>query len=570
MKSINKYRISFIVIGFLAICFLLIGRLVYLQIFQHQALAKKSQEQLNKIINISPNRGEIFDRNGQKLALTKTAYSAYATPLYIHDKKTFAKEVAPILNRSYQSIYKLINNNLLFTWLARKCDDNTYQHLKHLELEGLHFIKEDKRFYPHHNLFSQVIGFVGVDNQGLGSIEYKYNKYLTGTPGKIILDSDPRGYRIVSGKKEIINSTYDGGHIYTTLDSYIQYISRKHLIAGIKKMEADSGSVIVMDPQTGEILAMVNYPDFNPNNWNNYASFLFKNRCLTDLYEPGSTFKTVTLAAAIEEELVATNTVLFVPEKLKISNRVIKEAHRRKKGESSQKSITDIMRESLNVGTSIIAQKLGEYRFYNYIKNFGFGKRSGIESAGEVSGILRHPKNWAPVDIAMISFGQGIAATPLQMANSVSVIANKGYLLKPKLIRYFTDNNYINLKSIPTKKIRRVIRRQTAEKITKMMVEVVDHGTAYPAKIHGYKIAGKTGTAQIPNLKRGGYLRNKYIASFIGFFPADKPEILILVKIDRPKKSIYGSTAAGPIFKNIAKDIIDYYNIPPVANLIRR
>lgn len=367
-------------------------------------------------------------------------------------------------------------------------------------------------------------------------MEYKFNKFLSGKPGKIILDSDPRGYRIISGQKQVVEYVYDGGHIYTTLDAYIQYLSREYLKQSIEENEAEKGTVIVMNPRTGEILAMVNYPDFDPDNWAKSQISSYKNLSVTDMYEPGSVFKIVANAGVLEENLIPTNQVIYVPETLQIGRRTIREAHRRPNGESAYKNMTEIFSESLNVGTSILAQNLGEPKFYNYMKKFGFGCKTNVEFPGESTGLLRPPQSWSNVDLAMMSFGQGIAVTPLQIAAAVCVIANNGELLKPCLVKYFSDKNYININSVQTKKIRQVISPKNAQEITQMMVDVVENGTGVPAKINGMLVAGKTGTAQIPRPDGLGYLPNQWVTSFVGFFPAQNPQILILVKVDSPKK----------------------------------
>ncbi|MFT5171151.1 MAG: cell division protein FtsI (penicillin-binding protein 3), partial [Candidatus Marinamargulisbacteria bacterium] len=288
-----------------------------------------------------------------------------------------------------------------------------------------------------------------------------------------------------------------------------------------------------------------------------------KNSCITDVFEPGSIFKIITLSGVLEEEIVSPKTTLFVPETLKVYNRTINESHKREEGEQDNKSVTEIIVKSLNVGTSLLAEKLGKERFFAYIEQFGFGSTTGVELTGESKGILRPLSAWSGVDTATISFGQGIAVTPLQMATAISAIANGGLLLKPRLVRYITNKEETSLVGIPVVKKRRIISEGTANQVKQIMRKVVDRGTGTTAQIPGYKMAGKTGTAQKAKENGLGYEKGKYVASFIGFFPVYAPKYLILVVVDSPKKSIWGSTVAAPIFKNIAADIIHHYNIPP-------
>lgn len=558
----QKYRAAVILIGFVGIILALISRLFYLQVIQYDYFKTKSTDQLQRIIRTSPDRGYIYDRNKNTLAMTTYSYSVFASPKYIEDKVAFAKQVAPILDKSYDDIFSHIDNQLLFVWLARKKSKSVYAKLQSLQLKGIDFIKEERRVYPNKELAAQAIGFVGIDNQGLGGLEFQYNEFLTGIPGKLILESDPRGYRLITGQSKIVDPTYDGWHLYTTLDAYVQSISEKYLAQAVEEQSALKGNVIVMNPKTGEILAMANYPKFDANLWYQVPLENRKNRCVTDMYEPGSVFKMITLASALEEKKVSPDSIITIPETLSIGNRTIREAHGRPAGESSQKKVDEILIHSLNVGTTLLALKVGKEKFYQYITQFGIGEKTQVECPGESPGMIKPKSNCVDLDIAMMSFGQGIAVTPIQIAAVASVIANGGELLQPRIIQYLIDKRQVNMTAVPRKVKRRVISPDTAKKVTDMMVKVVDIGTAQGAQIHGYSIAGKTGTAQIPDGVHG-YFRDRYVASFVGFLPAYDPQLLILVIVDSPRKSIWGATVAVPIFKNIAQDLVDYLDIPP-------
>ncbi len=566
MKVI-KYRLIFVQVVFLITISFFIGRLAYMQIYKHHFYQTKAEMQLQKIILLTPKRGIIYDRNGTPLAMTAPAYSVYAIPPQIKNKRLFSQQIAPIVRRPWTAIYRDINVQSPFVWIKRKADVPAQQKLAALKLDGLNFIKEEKRVYPRAGIASHVLGFVGIDNQGLGGIEYEYDHLLTGSPGKIIVEGDPRGYRIVSGTRKI-DPSYDGGHIFLTIDEYIQYVTEKHLKEGVQKTGAQSGQAIVMDPQTGEILAMASYPAFDPNHWTKFTSGELRNRCISDLYEPGSVFKVITVAAAIQERMFNHDTVLSVPKSIMISKRTIREAHGREPGETDARTVSEIIEKSLNVGTSILSMKLGKEKFQHYIRAFGFGSSTDIELPGEAAGIIRSVKHTTVLDNAMNSFGQGISTTPLQIAVSVAAVANGGVYIQPRIVKYTTDYNNLTLQARPLVK-KTIISTKTANEITEILHKVVEQGTGIVTKIPGYTIAGKTGTAQ-KTIGSGGYISGKYIASFVGYFPIDKPRAVILITVDSPSTTIWGSTVAAPIFKNITTDLIRYWDMAPLnpsANL---
>lgn len=560
----NNRHIRMRIFVFVMACILLgfVVRLLYMQFYRHGFYLEKSRDQVKRIINLYPHRGYIYDRNKVPLAITITSYSAYAIPQEIEDKYRFSNHLAAVLQVPPDRINKLVHLNWPFVWLKRKLDVNAKLQLDALKLKGLYFIEEEKRIFPQQELAADALGFVGIDNQGLSGIEYKFDRMLKGSPGKLILEGDPHGYRLVTGiQKEIL--PYDGGHIITTLDEYVQYITQKYLAQGVAENEADAGFAIVMDPKTGDVLAMADVPAFNPNTWNKYPASCHKNSCITDVFEPGSIFKIFTVSAVLEENLFTPDSVLMVPESLTIANRVIREAHEREHGDTDRRTVSEIIEKSLNCGTSLLAMQLGEKKFYDYMQRFGFGKPTGIELPGESPGLLRHVKSWSSVDIAMMSFGQGIAVTPIQIAAAAAVIANKGTVIKPRIVKYIIENQDYTLHSVPIQNRQRIMSAQRALDVIDILTRAVDQGTGVTAQIPGYKIAGKTGTAQKPRKDGFGYEPGKYMASFVGFFPAYDPKVLILVVIDSPRKSIYGSSVAAPVFKNISERMIDYMDIAP-------
>ncbi len=562
MQQNNSRFIAFIT-AFYILLTLLVVRLCYMQILKYDFYRVKSQNQLLRTIKLYPHRGNIYDRNMRPLAVTKTTYSAYTFPAQIANKALFIQQVSHVLDIPPDTLSKKIYSGIPFIWLKRKLDPEHYIALKNLRFSCIDYVKEDQRIYPNGTLAASVLGFVGIDNQGLGGLEYKYDSFLKGSSGKIMLEGDPRGFRVISGYKKTLDTPYDGGHIVTTLDSYVQYVTQKYLKQGVEENGAASGEAIVLDPQTGDVLAMATYPQFDPNHWHDATAFSRKNRCVSDMYEPGSVFKILTVSSVIEEKLVSPETIMYVPATLELGGRTIREAHGREAGDSDRRTVSEIIEKSLNVGTTMLARRLGEKKFYDYLVRFKIGKRTGIELPGESPGLLRPVSRWSAPDIGMISFGQGIALTPIQMVSVVTAVTNRGELLKPRIIRYMTFNKNQSLKGVPKTVRDTLMSAETAQKVTDILTNTVERGTGAVAKIPGYTIAGKTGTAQKPSPFGRGYMAGQYIASFLGFFPAKNPQVLILVVIDSPQKAIYGAAVAGPVFKNIALDMISYLNIPP-------
>lgn len=559
MKS-YPLREAYLKLGIFCFMGTLILRIAYLQIIEHEFFKTKSTIQLKKLIKLYPHRGFIFDRNMIPLALTQSSYAAFLVPDKLDHPEEIVQTISSILNLDNQDILQKVQTTKgSFLWLKRQLSKSEYTQLKEKNLKHIGFIKTEKRVYPKGNFASHVLGFVGIDNQGLGGLEHKFDSFLRGTPGKVILEKDPNGYPLLSGEK-VAFPPYDGNHLVTTLDEFIQYISQKYLEEAISENNAEKGQIIVMNPQNGDILAMAAYPNFDPNNEETISK---KNPCISDVYEPGSVFKLITFAIALEHEVITPKTILQIPEELQLKNVIISEAHKRSKGESDMKTSSEILEQSLNVGTSLISIKLGEEKLYEGIKAFKIGDLTGIELPAESKGLVRPLKNWSGVDIAMISFGQGIAVTPIQMISAVAAIANNGIYVKPRILQYMTNANFETLKAIPISKIRLNFKEKTMSQLKEMMKNVVEKGTGVPAKLEGYSIAGKTGTSQKPRINGLGYEAGKYVASFVGFFPVEKPRYVILVIIDSPKKSIYGSTVAAPVFRKITKDIIQYFHIPP-------
>eukprot|EP01047_Picozoa_sp_COSAG01_P000395 COSAG01_NODE_7_length_54400_cov_1218.054935_19_plen_568_part_00 len=555
-------RLLVFYISLLCIGLILIARLGYLQLLQHSHYNKKATRQLKRIIPLNPHRGNIYTKELETIAMMKESYSIFAIPKEVTNNKNTAQQLEKILGIPKEKIYKKLKRKTHFVWLKRHCNKTQKTKIEHLNIKGLNFITESTRTYPKNNFASHIIGISGIDNQGLSGLEYSQNKHLKGNPGKLILERDPRGQRLITGK-ELHYEANHGGHIILTLDYYTQHISEKFLQEGVEKYQAQKGYVVVLKPKTGEILAMATYPNFDPNHWQQYPDQVFSNPCISTVFEPGSVLKCMTIAMALEEKSIAANSVLHVPRALNVYKHRITEAHEAKKDEPYEKSILEILKFSSNVGAALIAQKHDKHTLYHYLKKFGFGKKINTGLPGESKGLLRPPKQWSGIDLEMHAFGQGLAVTPLQLAAAMNVFANNGNYIKPYIIKEKSNANFNSIMkhSINTK--HPVISESTLNKIKPMLASVVDGGTAWPVKIKGYKISGKTGTAQKAKENGRGYQKGNYMATFVGFLPYKDPQALIAVILDSPQTSIYGGHTSGIIFRNIAQALSQHYHYPP-------
>jgi cell division protein FtsI/penicillin-binding protein 2 len=574
----TSFRIrTFLFLAFFLIIFLgIIGRLVYLMVGQHDFYLERSEKQIQKLIKIDTSRGKILDRNQVPLAMSRPVYSVYASPMRIKDKALFSTIVAPLLGMTTQEVLKKINNTSSFVWLKRKMDVVDTEAITQLFPQQMNVLQEERRVYPNNVLLSDVLGFVGMD-KGLGGLEYQFDRFLTGEEGYYIIKGDPRGVRIISSNKTLIGrakgfaqaekgveaSSLKGGNLITTIDYRVQFLVEQLLKENIDRVEAKGGQVIVLDVKNGEIIAMANYPYFDPNNFQLSEHSVLKNSCIVDVFEPGSTFKIVTYAAALEEKVVTPGMILEIPESIVIQRRRIKEAHDREPEDPSHYEAKDILIKSMNVGTTILAEKMGAAAFLNYIQLFGFGERTSIYLPGETKGLVRSLDQMVPIDNAVMSFGQGIGVTALQMTAAVAAIGNDGMYVRPRIIKHQTDHNNLTISHLGSFRSRRVVSSKTAALVRAAMEDVVSKGTGRHARVKGYRIGGKTGTAQKPLENGRGYETDAYIASFVGLLPIHSPRYAIFVAIDEPKTTIWGSTAAAPLFSQVATVMVDYYDVPP-------
>ena len=552
-------RIRIIMIGtiFGAMFLTIIGRAFYLQILQHEELIKKADRQHQHRVDLTPARGSILDRNGTPLAESIHMDSCYAEPKRIKDVDGTATVLAPLLGLPKQELVAKLSLNKSFTWLVRWVPPDTATRIKNMKLTGIGFAPESKRFYPNIETAAHVIGFTGRDPNGLEGIEKKYDSTILGNTGYMITERDALG-RNIAIKSTVVKDSSPGNSVVLTLDKTIQFITEKELAKAVNGSNAKGGMALVMESDTGKVLAMANYPTFNPNSYSRYSLNELRNRVVADSFEPGSTFKVFTIAAALDAGVIKANDVYNCENgNYRIINRVIHDDH-----PHSSLSISEIIKYSSNIGSAKIGFKMGEERMSAYLRNFGFGGRTGIDLPGEASGYLK--RNWYKIDLATISFGQGVSLSTVQLASALSAVANGGTLMKPYLVERILDDSGREVQRFEPQVVRRVVSPETASKMTKMMETVTgEGGTGTKAAVDGYRVAGKTGTAQKVDPVTRTYSPTKRIGSFVGFVPADKPKLTIVVIIDEPQGIKYGGVVAAPAFREIAQNTLAYLKIVP-------
>ena len=558
-KKWLKIRMGIILAIFLVLFIALISRAFQLQVLSGKKLKTLAQKQHTTVLQLPPERGVIYDRNGEKLAVSIMADSVCADPSKIADPAKASGQVAEILNLDSQAVFKKISTPKSFCWLARKISPEQAVAVENADIEGIFLVKEPKRFYPNGELAAHLVGFVGTDANGLEGLESKYDESLKGKPEKLAWARDAKGKKLFLRVENNETKKDENVNLVLTIDNRIQYLVETHLKEAVLSKGAKGGLAIVMDPKTGEILAMANAMGFNPNNIEGLTPEKWRNRAITDFFDPGSTFKPFLVAGALEEKVIKESDKFFCENgNYKVANRVIHEAQKKRHGVLS---VPDILKYSSNIGAAKIAQKMGKEKFYDYIERFGFGAKTGIDLPGESAGLVRPVKNWVPVDTAMIGFGQGVSVTAIQLIAAVLAIANNGVLMKPYVVRGFADkdNNLIKLYA-PTV-VRKVISPGVAKRLTNMLTEVVSapDGTGKNARIVNVAVAGKTGTSQKFDFSRGVYSSEKVRTSFMGFFPADNPQVAILVILDEPQRDKWGGVAAAPVFKNIGEQILNCF-----------
>jgi cell division protein FtsI (penicillin-binding protein 3) len=536
-------------------CVAICGRLVYLQIFRYGSFVKQAEHQQQREIPLSAKRGVIYDRAGHELAMSVLVDSAFAVPTEVKDLPTAVSLITRITGDDHNVVLADCRNHKTFCWVARKADDETIERIKSLRLQGIHFQKEPKRFYPARDLAAQVVGTVGMEDSGQSGIEHAFDDELRGRAGKMFISVDARRQWFSDVEKQ----PEPGQSLVLTIDKNIQYIAEKELDQAIHDTQAIAGTVIVENPHTGEILALANRPTFNPNLRKEITPGALTNRAVSYVYEPGSTFKLVTISAALEEKLTNPNEVFDC----QMGSIVYNGMRIRDSKPHGLLPVWGVLAESSDVGSIKIALRLGEDRFYKYIRAYGFGQQTGIELPGETRGLTKPVSRWSKVSIAAISMGQEIGISPIQLAGLVSTFANDGVWVAPRIVAGKVEpQGTPQTVAFHPGASRRVISSYTAAEMRSMMQKVVLEGTGRKAILEGYTSAGKTGTGQKVDPATGAYSKTKYVASFAGFAPLNNPQIVVGVILDSAVGLHQGGQVSAPVFRRVTQQVLEYLHTP--------
>ena len=533
-------------------------RLVQLQVLGRAFFERQAARQSERTINLDPRRGAIVDRNGHPLAVSVDAESIYAVPQDIEDAAGTATALGKALSLdagARRELQAALEKTRAFVWVRRKVDPAVAREVRALQLEGVGFLTENRRYYPQRELAAHVIGYVGLDNTGMSGVEYAFESAIRGNAAKVLIRTDARRRAFEHTEKP----STDGQTVVLTIDESIQHVVEKELERSVQETGSVAGVAVVMDPRTGEILALANRPTFNPNKFGAYPSSRWRNRAVADAYEPGSMFKIITAAAGLEEKVVDPDEVIDC------GHGFLEVAGIRINDHNVFDALTfrDVMAKSSDVGVARVAQRLGRDNFSRYIRHFGFGAPTGVELPGESGGLLRPPNRWSALSLPTLSFGQEIGVTALQMTAAVAAVANGGYLMKPTIVRQIEDSEGRVVREGRPVAVRRVLDAATAATLTEILRGVVVKGTGHRAAIPGYAVAGKTGTAQ--KVEPGGkYSMIDHVASFVGFVPASRPALVVLVSLDTPKgPANEGGDVAAPLFARIAEPALRRLAVPP-------
>jgi cell division protein FtsI (penicillin-binding protein 3) len=539
---------------------IVVARLAQVQIVKHEHYSNRALRQQERTLALTPVRGSILDRRGRILAESVAAESIYADPQAIPDRRAAAQAIAsvPGVRISAREVEARLRSDAGFVWIARQVPLEVALAVRKLNIPGVDFLEEHRRAYPRGTLAANVIGYVGVDGDGLAGIEHSFDSHVRGRAGRVtVLRDARRGMYLVGAEGQ--NRPVNGRHVVLTIDAVVQFITEKALAAAVHRYRALSGSAIVMDAQDGSILAMASLPTFDPNRYGEFPASAWRNRTVQDVYEPGSTFKIVTAAAGLEEGTVTPSQILDCNDGwIQIGDIEIGEHGGTRFG---LLSFQDVLVHSSNVGTIKVALSLGERRLYDYVRRFGFGERTGIALPGEEFGILRHTRRWSQLSSASISIGQEISATPLQIVRAVTAIANGGMRVEPRIVDRVIDAAGNTIHRPVLEQAVRIVSDRTTALLNEMLKAVVARGTGRQAALAEHVVAGKTGTAQ--KAVKGGYSEDKVVASFAGYVPADRPRLVILVMVDEPKGEQYGGVIAAPVFKEIAEATLRYLRVAP-------
>ncbi len=563
--SISRTRL-FLVAALIALLFAAIfGRAVDLQVIQGPELKRMAARQHTKTVSILPKRGEIFDRNLKELAVSMEVDSVYADPRKVASPGATARTLSKLIKADRADIERKLKTGASFVWLKRQVDLSEEERgiivgINGIGgLDGIGMVKEGRRFYPNRTLAANLLGFTGLDANGLEGVELFYDNALKGTGRKMLGDKDAAG-RVMLYEDAAKSADSTGMNVELTVDKAVQHITEKALKKAVEDSSAKGGTAVVMNPHTGEVLAMASYPTYDPNAFADYSQREWKNRAVTDTFEPGSILKTFLVAAALEENAVRGTEIFYCENgSYRVADRVFHDAERH-----GWLTVPQVIKVSSNICAAKIGERLGKARLHRYLSAFGFGEKTGIDLPGEGRGVLKNHKNWSAVSLHTLSFGQGISATSVQLVTALSAIANGGFLMKPYTVKAVRDSaGAIVFENNPTVR-RRVVSRQTAARMTEMLVGVTaPGGTGTKAALADFEVAGKTATAQKPDLKEGGYLDKAFTAAFFGFVPARDPMMAAIVVLDEPQGDYHGGAVAAPAFREISSETLSYMGASP-------
>jgi len=531
-------------------------RLVTLHVWQAAELSVKADRQHRKTVSLEGARGTIVDRHGKVLAMNVEVPSAFGVPTTLDSPAKTARVLAPVLHVRSDELERKLRQARNFVWLARKLDPEQGRRLERLSLDGVGVVMEGRRFYPKGPFLSHVLGFAGMDGEGLEGVEHRYESYLRGEKRMMVLQRDALG-RSVFPSDLTERSPTPGHNLALTIDEVIQYITERELEDAVIRSQAKSGTMIVLDPRTGAVLAMAVSPRFDPNVVSNLSPDRWRNKALTDAYEPGSTLKAVMAAAAIEERVVRPNTMVFGEHgRMTVANTVIHDHEK-----LGWVSFAQVIQKSSNVGAAKTGMVLGEQRLHRYLQAFGFGQRTEIDLPGEGAGLLKSVKDWGRRSVASISIGQEIGVTPIQMVSAIAALANEGVLMRPHVVSEIRSSEGHLLQRVSPQVRRRAVSPETARTMTKILEGAVTDGTGVKAAIPGFRVAGKTGTAQKIDPRTGSYSTSRFVASFVGYVPADNPRLAMIVVIDEPQGDTWGGTVAAPVFSRVGEQVLSYLGV---------
>jgi cell division protein FtsI (penicillin-binding protein 3) len=536
----------------------ILARLFFLQVLHAAELTAKADRQHQKTVTVEGGRGAIVDRQGKVLAVNMDVPSVFGIPTSLDNPSDIAQNLARVLHVRQDDIERKLKQERHFVWIARKLDPEMGRRLEALSLDGIGIVLEGRRFYPNGTLLSHVLGFAGMDGQGLEGLERRYDKYLSGEKQFLVLQQDALG-RTVFPKGISERNPVRGHSLTLTIDEFTQYVAEKELDEAVTAARAKGGMAIVMEPKTGAILAMALSPKFDPNAMSGMSADRWRNRIITDAYEPGSTMKVVVAAAALEERVMKPDTLIYGENgRMEIARTVIHDHEK-----SGWMTFSEVIQKSSNIGAAKIAMQLEEARLHRYVKAFGFGEKTDIDLPGEMAGLMKEPKAWGRRSLASIAMGQEIGVTPLQLVTAISAVANGGWLMKPYVVSEIRDAAGHLVAQIEPRVRRQPISTATAHTLTDILEGVVTIGTGRKAAVPGYRVAGKTGTAQKIDPRTGAYSSSQLVGSFVGYVPAENPRLAIVVVIDEPKVEAWGGVVAAPVFRRIAEQVLPHLGVSP-------